>query len=542
MKELNDRVPHEIAKDIWWLGFSDEETGFSNNPYLLINGDESILFDPGPGHLIFRDIILNKIQKLTDIVRIKYLVVHHQDPDLCGLLPFIENFCSPDVVIIAHPRTALFLPYYGIRKPVMPVGDNDTLVLKSGRRIRFIHTPYVHFAGSMMSYDENTKSLFSSDAFGCFSKDWQLYADETYTEPAKRFLENYIAGKRELDFLYKRLSTMSIDRILPQHGCIIDGPLVKKMIDILPEITPGKMIDELNDLPNSDDLEYIVKEAHAWFKEWLDLEVTETDINKLLEIAMKQSPATVALLIENISTTSTQLSVKNPLTYGREIISSQKDYMTSSGLVDMMRRRFLTSQYRMEQGEIENIDTMVLRRLQAVDINATVVFIDIREFTQWCQGKIADEIVSMLNKELEAIVNVITWYGGRVNKILGDGILAYFTEDRLNDAVLCSINIHEMIRSENMLPVGIGLCYGKVILGDIGQYSRLDYTLIGSTVNLASRFCTLAGKSETAISKNLLEKVSPETFEMIEGNPGYNEFTTKVKATDPDIRGVKIVI
>lgn len=93
-----------------------------------------------------------------------------------------------------------------------------------------------------------------------------------------------------------------------------------------------------------------------------------------------------------------------------------------------------------------------------------------------------------------------------------------------------------------MLPVGIGLCYGKVILGDIGQYSRLDYTLIGSTVNLASRFCTLAGKSETAISKNLLEKVSPETFEMIEGNPGYNEFTTKVKATDPDIRGVKIVI
>ncbi len=540
MKELNDRVPYQVADNIWWLGFSDEETGFSNNPYLLIDGEEAVLFDPGPGHHIFRDIIFDKIQKITDMVKIKYLVVHHQDPDLCGLLPFIENFCSPSVTIVAHPRTALFVPYYGTRKPVMPVGDNDTLVLKSGRRIRFIHTPYLHFAGSMMSYDEQTGTLFSSDIFGSFSKDWSLFADESYIDGAKRFIENYIAGTREIDFAYNRLKTLNISMILPQHGAVIQKELVSPMIEMLKSVKPGRMIDELTDIPSEEDISYIVSEGREWFKQWLNEDISADSIDDLLSAAIKHSLATLAMIIENISTTATQLSVKNPLTIGRDLRPDIHELKSSSGLVDKMRRRFLTNQYRMEQADAENLDAIILRRLQAVDINAVIAFVDIREFTQWCNGRLADEIVSMLNKQLEAIVNLITWYGGRVNKLMGDGILAYFTEDRIDDAVLCAINIHEMIKADDMLPVGIGLCFGKVILGDIGQFSRLDYTLIGSTVNLASRFCSLAEKWQTVVSANLIEKLKPQILDNLKSERVCEEFITRVKPTDPDIKGFKI--
>ena len=100
MKKLDDTTAIEIAKDIWWVGFADYEAGFSNNPYLLVDEDEAILFDPGPGHPLFRDLIMQKIEEVILPEKIRYIVAHHQDPDLCGLIPFIENILHPDLVIM----------------------------------------------------------------------------------------------------------------------------------------------------------------------------------------------------------------------------------------------------------------------------------------------------------------------------------------------------------------------------------------------------------------------------------------------------------
>ena len=123
MEKLDDRKSINIIGDIWWVGFADYEAGFSNNPYLIVDQEETLLFDPGPGHPFFRDLIVQKIQEVTSLELIKYIVVHHQDPDLCGLIPYIEHLLHPEVVIICHPRTALFVPYYGTRKRIFPVGD-----------------------------------------------------------------------------------------------------------------------------------------------------------------------------------------------------------------------------------------------------------------------------------------------------------------------------------------------------------------------------------------------------------------------------------
>ncbi|MBT3224480.1 MAG: diguanylate cyclase, partial [Proteobacteria bacterium] len=84
---LDDQNAVEVAEGIWWLGFADYEAGFSNNPYLLVSGDEAVLFDPGPGSPFFLDIILHKIRQVIDPEKVRYIVVHHQDPDLCALIP-----------------------------------------------------------------------------------------------------------------------------------------------------------------------------------------------------------------------------------------------------------------------------------------------------------------------------------------------------------------------------------------------------------------------------------------------------------------------
>ena len=131
---------------------------------------------------------------------------------------------NPEVKIISQLRTSLFLPYYDVTTEIIPVDDGDTLTLSSGRVLTFITTPYVHFAGSMVVYDEKTQTLFSSDIFGAFSINWTLYADENeyYMEAFKAFTEPYIGCKKPLLSALEKISRFPVKRICPQHGSIID--------------------------------------------------------------------------------------------------------------------------------------------------------------------------------------------------------------------------------------------------------------------------------------------------------------------------------
>ena len=241
MRKLDDAGPVEVAPGLWWVGFADYEAGFSNNPYLLVDGDAAVLFDPGPGHPFFKYLIMEKIEQVIALEKVRYVVVHHPDPDLVGLLPLLEGHFHPELVVITPPRAALFLPYYGIRAPVLPVRDGDRLELRSGRRISFLHLPYLHFAGNMASYDERDRTLFSSDVFGGFNRSWQLFAGEDELRIAHDFLAEYVCSKDALRYAYDKLSAMTIDRICPQHGSVIlDG--VDRFIDMLIEVEPGRAL------------------------------------------------------------------------------------------------------------------------------------------------------------------------------------------------------------------------------------------------------------------------------------------------------------
>ena len=131
----------------------------------------------------------------------------------------------------------------------------------------------------------------------------------------------------------------------------------------------------------------------------------------------------------------------------------------------------------------------------------TVLVSDLRGFTPLCKSMDSAQLVEMLNDYLALMVGKIFEHGGTLDKFMGDGILAYFgapveQADHAEQAVRCALamqhalkgfNLGSAVKGAELLRMGIGLHTGTVTLGVIGPPSRREYTIIGETVNLASR-------------------------------------------------------
>jgi class 3 adenylate cyclase len=127
-------------------------------------------------------------------------------------------------------------------------------------------------------------------------------------------------------------------------------------------------------------------------------------------------------------------------------------------------------------------------------LDVSVLFVDIRDFTPFAESHTAEDTVSHLNALFEIVVPAVLEAGGHVNKYLGDGALAVFgapnTLDRHADAaVTAAVQISRLVaeRFKGDLRIGIGINSGKVIAGTIGGAGKLEFTLIGDTVNVAAR-------------------------------------------------------
>lgn len=129
---------------------------------------------------------------------------------------------------------------------------------------------------------------------------------------------------------------------------------------------------------------------------------------------------------------------------------------------------------------------------------ATVLFVDIRDFTQLTTHQPADEVLKRLNLTLERFGRHIHRKRGIVNKFLGDGLMAVFgapTADALHakhgfEAARALLMEADRLRLSGEFPelqVGIGLASGEVLAGDIGGAAQREYTVVGEVVNLAAR-------------------------------------------------------
>ncbi len=135
------------------------------------------------------------------------------------------------------------------------------------------------------------------------------------------------------------------------------------------------------------------------------------------------------------------------------------------------------------------------------DIEATLLFSDVRSFTTITEQLGAQGTVKLLNDYFTIMVDCLNKFGGMLDKFIGDAIMAGFGvpvagEDDPDRAVKCAISMLEELKSwnnqrisRNLPPVeiGIGLNTGRVVSGNIGSLKRMDFTMIGDGVNLAAR-------------------------------------------------------
>ena len=154
-------------------------------------------------------------------------------------------------------------------------------------------------------------------------------------------------------------------------------------------------------------------------------------------------------------------------------------------------------------------------------VEATVAFVDICSFTAISENEPADTVVSLLNKYFDVMVKEIIAQGGYVDKFIGDAIMAVFRgEYHLDRAIDACLAVKNKIKALPVLAnisftpqVSIGINSGEMISGNIGSASlrRLDYTVIGDTVNTAQRLQSVAGPNQVVISETSYEKVK-ESF------------------------------
>lgn len=124
----------------------------------------------------------------------------------------------------------------------------------------------------------------------------------------------------------------------------------------------------------------------------------------------------------------------------------------------------------------------------------TMMFVDIRDFTPFAEANTAEDTVARLNALFEIVVPAVVDAGGHVNKFLGDGALAVFgapndLHDHGGAAVRAALQIYRLVDEVfgGSLRIGMGINTGPVIAGTIGGGSKLEFTLIGDAVNVASR-------------------------------------------------------
>lgn len=164
---------------------------------------------------------------------------------------------------------------------------------------------------------------------------------------------------------------------------------------------------------------------------------------------------------------------------------------------------------------------------------ATIFFADIRGYTSFSETKEPEYIVEVLNEYFSQAVELIIRHRGYIDKFIGDAIMAawgvpmYSEEQDAVEGVSCAVELQELIRSKDRsffkgaashLKVGIGMHTGPLIAGNLGSRRRMDYSVIGDTVNVAARLEGVAGPSEVIITQATRDRIG-DRFKLKELEP-----------------------
>ncbi len=222
-----------ITDSVWWIGVKDPdlavfdvimqtEHGTTYNAY-LVKGEESIaIIDTVKAE--FTDDFIAKIESITGLKKIRYLIVNHTEPDHSGSINALLDRIPDLEIICAAPALPFVKNVLNREANIRTVKNNETLDL-GGKTLQFISTPYMHWPDTMMEYLTDEKVLFSCDGFAAHVSFDSLWADECTEDFDYEMWYYYDAIMRPFATYIRRnltkISELDVSIIAQSHGPVI---------------------------------------------------------------------------------------------------------------------------------------------------------------------------------------------------------------------------------------------------------------------------------------------------------------------------------
>jgi flavorubredoxin len=225
--------PRKICEGVQWVGAVDWNRrlfdsliplpdGTSYNAYLIQGARKTALIDTVDPAMA--DVLKSQ---LANVEKIDYIVSQHTEQDHSGSIPLVLEMYSQSIVVSSPKAKDLLIDHLGIpAERIKTVDDGETLSLGE-KTLRFIHTPWVHWPETMVTYLPEDRIVFTCDFLGSHLATSNLYAGEDHyvIEAAKRYYaEIMMPFRKMIQSHLKKLREIEFDLIAPSHGPIYDHP------------------------------------------------------------------------------------------------------------------------------------------------------------------------------------------------------------------------------------------------------------------------------------------------------------------------------
>jgi len=223
----------KIREKVFWLGAIDWDRrlfdsliplpdGTSYNAYLIEGGEKTVLLDSVDPTMV--DMLMSQLEQVKNI---DFVISHHAEQDHSGAIPDVLNKYKQAKVLASSQAKRMLLDLLRIpEERIVAVKDREVLSL-GGKTLEFIHTPWVHWPETMVTYLREHKILFSCDFFGSHIATTDLYArDEARVyEAAKRYYgEIMMPFRKIIQKNLEKIGNYEVEVIAPSHGPLYDKP------------------------------------------------------------------------------------------------------------------------------------------------------------------------------------------------------------------------------------------------------------------------------------------------------------------------------